>query len=169
MSDVPVEEQQRVVIWRRDQTPTKRGWLKWAGLAIFLVCGFGAFAQAMSPNQSLDATFPALGLILLGLFVAMPKLLDINKRRNPEVAVESGTLVWGKVRVPMDEVASYVLRISRGSVYNGSTTVRTSYGTAVFTLNNGDSKKFVWPYLDQPELDQLGVALEPLLPGLRRG
>ena len=113
-------------------------------------------------------------LIVLGLIGGLMFfwiwLIGRNERTNPTVSLEAGELCWAKRRVPIDDVArfsTYTTSAAMALAGSSTTGVRTraSLGAARFLLVDGSDVEFVWPALDEDQLDELRAALEEVLPG----
>lgn len=156
-------------VWRRDVTPSKRGWVNWIIAGAVALCGFGAFAAYMADDPGSISTFVGLGVFLCLLVWLIPRVYDWGRRRHPDIRMEGREMVWAKVRVPIDQVDRWNVARNRVSTYNGTTSSTMTIGVVSFQMIGGGEKPktFSFPHLSEAEEEDVAAAIERVLPGRR--
>lgn len=159
--------QEPVYVWRRNTERQPSGWVWWVIAAIAVLCGFGAFAAYMAEDTGQIPTFIGLGVMGSVGFWLIPRVYHWGRTRNPDIVMEGREMVWAKVRVPIDHVERWSASIERMYHYNGTTGSQTSVGFVRFHLMDGEQRAFRFTHLENAELDDLIMKIDPILPGRR--
>ncbi len=164
-------QQTETIVWQRrydeadHQRRMQRFWRFYAAPAALIIVAVALLS---------DVGAAAGVLIVLGLFGGLlflwVWLTGRNERTNPTVTLDEGHLCWATRRVAIDEVtrfSTYMTSTSMtvaGSATTGVRAAKASLGAARFLLVDGSDVEFVWPALEERQLDELRAALEEVLP-----
>lgn len=158
------------VIWERQIDPADQS-ARWDKFRKWFVAPAIALVAVVlitsGPGGALGALIlvTIAGLLLVGYIIA--KGIALSTART--VHRDGDEIVWGTIRVAVDQVAQWsTFIVPAGERRDGSRVRRTQgpefpTGLAVFTCADGRTFEFWWPELTQVEIDELRDALTPHL------
>lgn len=150
-------------VWERDTTPGPHGYRTWLIGGATALCGFGAFAAFMAEDPGQIPFFVVCWFVLVGAVFLYGYLRDRMRRQHPTVSLVGDELQWAARSVKVDDVTSWTVHITTQTVYNGTTTSRTSRMVARFTTDD-EMVEFGWGAPRDGEVEALQAALRPILP-----
>ena len=154
-------------VWRRNIDPVSMRWLWWILGPIVALTLFGAFAAYMADNGEMP-TMLLLGAMAFGGVWLAPRAFSLGRRRNPDITMEGREMVWGKKRVPIDQVERWSAGLQTTRTFNGTVSSSATFGLVKFKMMGEEKERtFMFAHLERSELDELIAAIDPVLPGRR--